>query len=193
MSFIRGMVINTMEYVEPIRSKEQINAIKCYLRNRNLRDYLLFVLGINSGLRISDLLSLTIADVKEIDRIILREKKTGKPKDFPLSDICKKTIREYLATTSDDSVWLFESKRGDRPISRIQAYRIINEAARIIGMKEAIGTHTLRKTFGYWAHKNGADITKIQKLLNHSRPDITLAYIGITKDDLDEIYINLNL
>ncbi|WP_338736672.1 tyrosine-type recombinase/integrase [Sporomusa sphaeroides] len=72
-----------MECVEPIRSKEQINAIKCYLRNHNLRNYLLFVLGINSGLRISDLLSLTIEDVKEVDRIILREKKTGKPKRFP--------------------------------------------------------------------------------------------------------------
>jgi len=182
-----------MEYVEPIRSKEQINAIKCYLKKQNLRDYLLFVLGINSGLRISDLLSLTIDDVKDIDRIILREKKTGKPKDFPLSDICKKAIQEYLTTTNVDSGWLFKSQRRDCPITRIQAYRIINKAARVIGIKEAIGTHTLRKTFGYWAHKNGADITKIQKLLNHSTPDITLAYIGITKDDLDSIYINLNL
>ena len=182
-----------MECVEPIRSKEQINAIKCYLRNHNLRNYLLFVLGINSGLRISDLLSLTIEDVKKVDRIILREKKTGKPKDFPLSDTCKDAIQEYFTNTKIDSNWLFKSQKGDRAITRIQAYRVINKAARMTGITEAIGTHTLRKTFGYWAYKNGADITQIQKLLNHSTPAITLAYIGITKDSLDNIYKNLNL
>jgi Site-specific recombinase XerD len=182
-----------MECVEPIRSKKQINAIKGYLKNKNLRDYLLFVLGINSGLRISDLLTLKIGDVKEIDRITIREKKTGKPKDFPLADTCKKAIQEYLADIEKDSGWLFKSRKGEYPITRIQAYRIINKAARAVGIKDAIGTHTLRKTFGYWAHKNGADITKIQKLLNHSTPEITLAYIGITKDELDNIYIKLNL
>ncbi len=182
-----------MEYVEPIRSKKQISAIKCYLKNYNLRDYVLFILGINSGLRISDLLLLTINDVKNLNRVTLREKKTGKIKDFPLSDTCKKAIQEYLTALHLESGWLFKSKKGDHPITRIQAYRIINKAARAIGIKEAIGTHTLRKTFGYWAHKNGVDITRIQKLLNHSTPNVTLAYIGITKDELDDVYIKLNL
>lgn len=182
-----------MKYVEPIRSKQQIEAIKDYLKQRSLRDYLLFILGINSGLRISDLLSLQINEVKEQNRIIIREKKTGKIKDFPLSDTCKKAINEYLESIDNQNNWLFKSKKGDRPITRVQAYRIINQAARAIGIKEAIGTHTLRKTFGYWAYKSGADVTRIQKLLNHSAPSITLAYIGITKDELDDIYINLNL
>lgn len=182
-----------IEYVEPIRCKNQINKIKVYLKNKNLRDYLLFVLGINSGLRISDLLLLTVADVKDKDRILLREKKTGKSKDFPLSDTCKKAIQEYLETVKINDGCLFRSKKGNWPITRVQAYRIINNAARKIGINDAIGTHTLRKTFGYWAHKKGVDITKIQKLLNHSAPNVTLAYIGITKDELDDIYINLNL
>ena len=182
-----------MEYVEPIRSKMQIDNIKHYLKNKNLRDYLLFVLGINSGLRISDLLLLTVNDVNEKDRIVLREKKTGKSKDFPLSDTCKKAIQEYLKTIKISNGCLFKSKKSDQPISRIQAYRIINKAARKIGINDAIGTHTLRKTFGYWAYKKGVDITKIQKLLNHSAPSVTLAYIGITKDELDDVYINLNL
>ncbi|EIW20297.1 MULTISPECIES: site-specific integrase [Pelosinus] len=182
-----------IEYVEPIRCKTQINQIKFYLKNKNLRDYLLFVLGINSGLRISDLLLLTVADVKGKDRILLREKKTGKSKDFPLSDTCKKAIDEYLNTIQISDGCLFKSKKGNWPITRVQAYRIINSAAREIGINDAIGTHTLRKTFGYWAHKKGVDITKIQKLLNHSAPNVTLAYIGITKDELDDVYINLNL
>ncbi|SHJ22156.1 site-specific integrase [Propionispora hippei] len=182
-----------IEYVEPIRSKRQIEQIKRHFKKNSLRNYLLFVLGINSGLRISDLLLLTIEDVNEKDRIILREKKTGKTKDFPLSDTCKKAIEEYLAEVGPNGQWLFKSKKGNRPITRIQAYRIINHAARTIGLKEAIGTHTLRKTFGYWAYKNGVDITKIQKLLNHSAPSITLSYIGITKEELDTVYITLNL
>ena len=182
-----------MEYVEPIRSKKQINNMKQYLKEHNLRDYLLFVLGINSGLRISDLLLLTIDDVKGKNRIIIREKKTGKTKDFPLSVTCKKAIQEYLSSVQITGKWLFKSKKGDRPISRVQAYRIINKAARAIHIKDAIGTHTLRKTFGYWAYKSGVDIIKIQKLFNHSAPSITLAYIGITKDELDNVYINLNL
>jgi site-specific recombinase XerD len=182
-----------MKYVEPIRSKQQIDAVKSYLKSRNLRDCLLFVLGINSGLRISDLLLLKISDIKTKDRIVIREKKTGKMKDFPISDTCKKTINEYLTNINNESGWLFKSKKGDQPITRVQAYRIMNQAARAVGIKEAIGTHTLRKTFGYWAYKSGADITRIQKLLNHSAPSVTLSYIGITKDELDNIYINLNL
>lgn len=181
-----------MKYVEPIRSKQQIDAVKNYLKSRNLRDCLLFVLGINSGLRISDLLLLKISDVRK-DRIAIREKKTGKMKDFPISDTCKNTINEYLTSINNESEWLFKSKKGDQPITRIQAYRIMNQAARAVGIKEAIGTHTLRKTFGYWAYKSGADVTRIQKLLNHSAPSVTLAYIGITKDELDNIYLNLNL
>ena len=90
---------------------------------------------------------------------------------------------------------LFPSRkgRGHSPLSRVQAYRILKSAARQIGINESVGTHTLRKTFGYHAYRNGADITMIQKLLNHSAPSTTLAYIGITKEDLDAVYIALNL
>lgn len=182
-----------MELVEPIRSKKQIDSMKRYLKSGNIRDFLLFVLGINSGLRISDLLSLQVQDVKGKERISLREQKTGKTKDFPLSDTCQKAIKEYLQVRDMDTGFLFASRKGKGAISRVQAYRILNEAARAIGIKEQIGTHTLRKTFGYWAYQAGVDITRIQKLLNHSAPSVTLAYIGITKEELDDVYINLNL
>jgi len=182
-----------LKCVEPIRNKQQIDKMKDFLTKHNLRDCLLFVLGINSGLRISDLLLLKISDVKDKERISLREKKTGKTKDFPIADTCKKVINEYLSDGDKKDDWLFKSKRGQKPITRIQAYRIINQAARAVGITDAIGTHTLRKTFGYWAYKQGADVTRIQKLLNHSAPSVTLAYIGITKDELDTIYIKLNL
>jgi site-specific recombinase XerD len=182
-----------MEFVEPIRSKKQMEAMKKYLRGQQVRDYLLLVLGINSGLRISDLLKLEVEDVYQKDRICIREQKTGKLKDFPLSDTCKKAIHDYVKTTGRTSGVLFASRKGGKPISRVQAYRILNQAAEHVGITENIGTHTLRKSFGYHAYQAGIDITRIQKLLNHSSPGVTLTYIGITKEELDGIYIRLNL
>lgn len=188
-----------MEFVEPIRNKKRLDNMKRYLKEKNIRDWLLFVLGINSGLRISDLLALKVADVKDKERITVREKKTGKAKDFPLADTCKKAIIEYLKITGLIGGVLFPSRKsvGSKStgaISRQQAYQTINSAARAVGITtDAIGTHTMRKTFGYWAYQAGVDIAKIQKLLNHSAPSVTLAYIGITKQELDDVYINLNL
>ncbi len=187
-----------MQLVQPIRDKKKIEDMKKILKVNNLRDYCLFVLGINSGLRISDLLNLKISDVVEgkkiKDRISLREQKTGKVKDFPIGATSVKALKEYLDTwdyTYED--YLFKSRKGNGAISREQAWRILSSAADSVGINEAIGTHTLRKTFGYWAFKSGVDITRIQKLLNHSSPGITLAYIGITRDELDDVYLNLNL
>ncbi len=187
-----------MQIVQPIRDKKKIEDMKKILKANNSRDYCLFVLGINSGLRISDLLSLKISDVidgKKIkDRISLREKKTGKTKDFPIGATSVKAIKEYLNTQDYiPNDYLFKSRKGNGPISRVQAWRILSEAAETVGIIESIGTHTLRKTFGYWAFNSGVDITIIQKLLNHSSPGITLAYIGITQDELDDVYLNLNL
>ncbi|WP_425058411.1 Tyrosine recombinase XerD [Sporomusa carbonis] len=186
-----------MEYVEPIRDRCKIEAMKRYLKGKNLRDYVLFTLGINSGLRISDLLQLQITDIfdqkgKVKDRLELKEQKTGKTKEFPIAPPARKALEEYISAKQPDH-WLFPSRKSAGPLDRRQAWRILSEAAAAVGIPGRIGTHTLRKTFGYWAFKQGVDITRIQKLLNHSSPGITLAYIGITKDELDAVYINLNL
>ena len=187
-----------MEFVQPIRSLKQIETIKKLLKQQSLRDYCLFVLGINSGLRISDLLKLKISDVSEHgkvkDRIRLRETKTNKFKDFPISDNAKSAIREYLKSRQyNENEPLFISRKNKGFLMRQRAYKILNEAARSIGIKEKIGTHTLRKTFGYHAYNNGYDISLIQKLFNHSSPSITLRYIGITQDEMDNVYMNLDL
>ena len=187
-----------MEFVQPIKDLKQIETIKKLLRQQNLRDYCLFVLGINSGLRISDLLRLRISDVSEKgkpkDRIRLREKKTNKFKDFPISENAKAAIREYLKTrTINENEPLFISRKNKGFLLRQRAYRILNDVARQVGIKDKIGTHTLRKTFGYHAYQNGYDITLIQKLFNHSSPAITLRYIGITQEQMDDVYLSLDL
>ena len=187
-----------MEFVQPIRDLKKIETIKKLLKQQNLRDYCLFVIGINSGLRISDLLKLTVSDVidgnKLKDRIRLREKKTNKFKDFPLSEKSKSALKEYLKTREyNENEPLFISRKNKGFLLRQQAYKIINNVAKEVGIKEKIGTHTLRKTFGYHAYNNGYDITLIQKLFNHSSPSVTLRYIGITQDELDNVYLSLDL
>ncbi len=191
-----------LEFVQPIRDKKKIDTIKKVLLTNSVRDYCLFTLGINSGLRISDLLSLIISDVIDEtgrirERITLREKKTNKTKDFPLSNIAQKAITDYLKTRKyeyNEPLFLSKKKNaGKASLQRDQAYKIINNAARSVGITERIGTHTLRKTFGYHAYKSGVSIEVIQKLFNHSTPSTTLRYIGIAQDDLDNVYLNLNL
>lgn len=188
-----------MEFVQPIRDRIKIENMKKILKKRNLRDYCLVVLGINSGLRVSDLLKLTISDVldeggKVKDRITLREKKTGKTKSFPLSDNAKKAVQEYLMNREYQlQEPLFISRKGSQGIQRAQAWKIINDVARSVGIIENIGTHTLRKTFAYHAYKNGTDIILLQKILNHHSSAITLRYIGITQEEMDDVYLTVNL
>lgn len=144
------------------------------------------------------ILKLLVSDVidgnKLKDRIRLREKKTNKFKDFPLSDNAKSALKEYLKTREYKlNEPLFISRKNKGFLLRQQAYRIINNVANEVGIKEKIGTHTLRKTFGYHAYNNGYDIALIQKLFNHSSPSTTLRYIGITQEEIDDVYLSLDL
>ncbi|SMB95161.1 Phage integrase family protein [Desulfonispora thiosulfatigenes DSM 11270] len=192
-----------MELVQPIREIKKIETIKkILLANETFgsRNHLLFVLGINSGLRISDLLKLKIKDImnkgKVKSYIELRETKTSKIKKFPVNKASEKAITRYITSLDEikPEMYLFKSRKGDnQAISRVQAWEILNAAAKEVGITEPIGTHSLRKTFGYHAYQAGIDITLLQKIYNHSAPSITLRYIGITQDDIDNVYINLNL
>ncbi len=194
-----------MEYVQPIRDLKKIEAMKKILvadPYHGARNHMLFTLGINSGLRISDLLCLKIGDVITVgnkirEAISTREQKTGKAKLFPINKSVQKAIQKYLDSlaTIDPEAPLFPSRKGQgsKSISRYQAWAILNQAARAVGIQEKIGTHTLRKTFGYHAYIQGNDITLLQKVFNHVTPSVTLRYIGITQDEIDQVYINLNL
>lgn len=192
-----------MKAVEAIKDPKMIENLKRYFRHHNLRDYCLFVLGINSGLRVSDLLALTVGDVidgkKPVDRIVLTERKTKKNKQFPLSDNAKESITTYLKTRPNAAPDepLFKSRVRSKTrgyfLSSVQAYRILNDAAKEVGVRGRFGTHSLRKTFGFQMYSRGVDITRIQAMLNHSAPNITLRYIGITQQELDDLYLALNL
>ncbi|MEG6574544.1 site-specific integrase [Caldibacillus debilis] len=187
-----------MEYVDPIKDVEKINQIKKILRESSLRDLLLFTFGINTGIPISDLLSLSVGDVwdgeKAREFLYLKDKKNGTPKAVYLNDRVREVLEEYLNKCRlKPADYLFKSRKNDRPITRQQAYRIINHAARKAGISGRIGTHTLRKTFGYHAYRKGVAISILMALFNHHSPSETLRYIGIDKNDKKPVKLDVNL
>lgn len=183
--------------VEPIKDRKQLRAIEEYLASYSKRNQLIFVFGINTGLRISDILGLDIADVKNKTYMEIREKKTGKYKRFPLNNKLKFLIEEFLkervnSYSLDDGDPLFVGKKHCR-LNRSQVYRFLNEACLELGITANIGTHSMRKSFGYFFYKQNNDIVLLQKIFNHSSPAITLRYIGIDQDDIDMSYYNFEL
>lgn len=180
-----------MGTVEPIREVKDIRKIEKYLAKQSERNFLLFILGINCGLRISDILSLNVEDVKNKNFIQVTEKKTGKFKKFPINAKLKPILANFTQGKHFGEP-LFKSQRGNR-LERTAAYRIINDACKSIGMESLIGTHTLRKTFGYHHYQKFKDIVILQKIFNHSTPEVTLRYIGIEQDEIFESYVNFIL
>ena len=179
-----------MNTVEPIRDKAIIEQFKQELLKSSYRNYMLFVIGINTGLRISDILKLNVSDVQGT-HIRIKEQKTGKDKRFKINDYLRDEVVRYVDSTGITN-YLFPSRKGDKPITRVQAYRILNDVATKLGVDE-IGTHTLRKTFGYWHYQQYKDIAILQEIFNHSAPSITLRYIGITNDIIDNSIDNFHL
>lgn len=173
-----------MKTVQPIRDLEKIAAMKQVLMKQHYRNYFLFVLGINTGLRISDLLTLKVGDVKYTSHIIINEQKTGKLKRFKINSELQHHISDFTIS-KDAAEYLFKSRRGNDRIHRVQAWKILNAAAGEVGLNE-IGTHTLRKTFGYHFYQKYKDVAVLQQIFNHSSPAVTMRYIGINQDIMDE-------
>lgn len=180
-----------MNIVEPIRRKSDLKQIESILKKQNLRDLVLFTVGINCGLRISDILNLNVGDVKDKDYICIVEKKTGKYRRFPINSKLKPMFTNFTYDRKADEP-LFLSVFHNR-MERTQCYRIVREACRRAGLDCKIGTHTLRKTFGYHHYQKFKDIAMLQKIFNHSNPQITLRYIGIDQDMIDYSYKNFIL
>ena len=179
-----------MNIVQPIRNREDIEKMKAVLK-RKKRDLVLFIFGINCGLRISDILKLNVEDVKGKDFIEIRENKTNKNKRFPINSQLKVVLEDFVEDREPNEP-LFITQRGYR-LDRSQAYRIINNAAKSLNIPDKIGTHSLRKTFGYHHYKQFDNIELLQKIFNHSYSAITLRYIGIEQDIIDESYMNFYL
>ena len=179
--------------VEPIRDKNKIKQMFYYLNGKDPKYALLFKFGLNTGLRISDLLSIKVNDVFKSDKeykeyLILNEMKTGKEKKIKLNELLRKLINPYIKSQNLTEVsYLFYSQKGGH-IGRIQAYKVLKEAADTCGV-ENFGTHSLRKPWGYFTYQiSKYNIGLIMDTFNHSSQSITLRYIGVNQDQKDELY-----
>nr|WP_302686484.1 tyrosine-type recombinase/integrase [uncultured Romboutsia sp.] len=186
--------------VDPLKNKKDIQKIKQYLKGKdNKRDYMLFVVGINVGLRVGDLLKLKIKDVIDNngnfkDKIVITEEKTDKTRNLKLNDSVKESIKLYLDSLKsyDMDDYLFKSRKGNKPLRVDSTHKIIKNTLRELNIKGNYGTHTLRKTWSYHIYMSNSSNPRIlailQKALNHSSQAVTLRYIGIEQEEILDLY-----
>ena len=174
---------NCINYYKKLRD----NARTKVKRHQYDRNYMFFLLGINTALRFSDLRTLTVEKVKD-NYIYLREKKTRKEIKITLHSDIYKEVMEYIKRNNlYKTDYLFQSGKGyNQPLTRIMGYNIMQELKKECKIPYNIGTHTLRKTYGYWFYKQTGDIVALQTILNHSNPSITLIYIGMQQKEVEE-------
>lgn len=194
-----------MNKVEPIRDHKMIEAMKEILRSSNLRDYCCFVLGIDCGLRISELLRLNICDISQEngeirDKVYTIQGKalSDKRLEFKINESAKRALSEYLETRKPYE-WtdpLFKSRKRkageSAAITRISLYRSINAAARQAGVVGHVGAESMRKTFAYLTLQNGGDLEYVQNILKHSEKRQTLKYIGLSDAKVDHSHGGYN-
>jgi integrase len=176
---------------EAIKNRKDIKNVEKYLKLHSERNYAIWVLGMNSGLRVSDIVGLNVSDVVDKTHISIIEKKTGKTKSFFMNNKLKCVLREYTKNRSADEP-LFIGKQGKR-LNRSEVYRFIKHACKEVGIKSHVSTHTMRKSFGYHHYQQFKDAVILQKIFNHSSQRITLIYIGIEQDEIDWSYKNFEL
>lgn len=200
---------------EPIKSTEDIERISAYLiENERYRDNMLFIVGINFGLRVSDLIQLRFNQLIDenfsfkttfpvLEKKTKNTRKVQKNRYITINEAVMDAVELYLKHTPrrlDDYMFRSESNRGrnkNKPISRMSVDRMLKEVAQALGIEAKVATHTLRKTFGY--HQmvmSGNDPRKLlllQKIFGHSSSVQTLDYIGITQEEIEDAYLGLNL
>lgn len=194
-----------MSTTQPIRNPEKLQEFKTYYQKEHpqIRNYTLCVLGLNTALRITDILQLRWGDIYDFSKdcffshITVIERKTGKLNVVALNSAAKDALDYYMlsfAARPAAHTYLFLSRKGyNRPIGRCQAFRIIKEAADAVGLDRHVSCHSLRKTFGYYAWQQGTPPALLMNIYNHSSYSITKRYLGIEQDDKDNVFMNISL
>jgi len=179
--------------VEPIRKLKDINAISKITRD-NPRNHLLFIMGINNGLRACDLVRVTVEDVKELkagDTLSIKESKTGKTNILAINKTVFKSLKNYLDMINPNDKYLFQSRKANGHIQSQAVSKLIKKWTMAINLKGNYGAHTLRKTFGYIQRTvYGVGFEILCKRFNHSSPAVTMRYLGIEDKEVHEILMN---
>lgn len=192
-----------MGKTQPIKEPEQIHALKEYFYERGeIRNYALIVIGLNTSLRISDVLVLQWRNVYNFklktyrQHISVLEKKTQKNNIVAINSSIIEALdllRETEETITPET-YLFTSRKGEnKPITRNYAFTLIKNASHSLGFEDNISCHSLRKTFGYQAWKQGVQPALLMSIYNHSSYEITKRYLGIAQDERDQVFMNIVL
>ena len=179
---------------EPIRKQKDIKAISRLLRSKP-RDFLLWALGINNGLRANDLVRLKYSQVEGLKSgavIKIVESKTGKDNVLVINNSVYKALQTYIQEVKPvPGDYLFSSRKGKGHISSQSVGRMVRSWAEAINLKGQYGAHTLRKTFGYHQRVTfGAGFEILCKRYNHSSPVVTMRYLGIEDKEVCELLMN---
>jgi integrase len=185
--------------VEPIRRKKDIAAIKANLAG-NLRDLTLFTVGINVGLRGSDLLSLTwgilLSPEGRIRSVIEpREQKTGNSRRIALGDAARKALQAWHKACGEvaGNDLVFPSRKGGRKMTIQRLHQLVNSWCKEAGLRGHYGSHTLRKTYGYFHYEQGTSLPMLMEMFGHSSEAMTKRYIGIRQEEIDAANLKLDL
>lgn len=191
-----------MGTTQPIREKEELRKFMEYYQNVHpiSRNYALIIFGLHTALRISDILHLRWIDVYDFeqnvyhDHLFIQEKKTKKTTVIALNIHVKNALTQLKNERADATItdYIF-TKNTDytTPLSRSQAFRIVKRAAEESLHEEHISCHSLRKTFGYHAWKQGTPPALLMDIYNHSSYRITKKYLGIEQDERDSVFMHM--
>lgn len=192
-----------MGTTQPIRDRQELQNFSTYYKDEkpNLRNNALVVLGLNTALRISDLLHLRWNDLYDFeklcfrDHLLIKEQKTGKRNRIAINEKAREAMEMYFNERNPAEDEFIFSKRTNpyKPLSRSQAYRIVKDDANHTTSEEAASCHSLRKTFGYFAWQEGVQPALLMDVFNHSSYAITKRYLGIEQDEKDLVYLNINI
>ncbi len=173
--------------VYPIKFVNEQNAMATCLRKQSPRNYAIWVVGTLTGLRVSDIVSLTVKDV-EGPYLRLTEKKTGKHKQIKINAKLRVAINEYIAKLGLKADQPLFASRQNSSLSTRQVQRVIKWAAKVVGVERNVNSHSMRKTFAYNIYvASKYDIALVMKALNHTKQEITMRYLGLDDDRLDDL------
>ena len=182
-----------MNRVIPIDDDTKLSEIKEQLKKKGTMPLLLWTFGVNTSLRIGDILKIQVKDVLG-DKLYLKEQKTGKRQEIALNNGITNILDGYIKNMQSDD-YLFKGRQGgNKPITRQRASQIIKEAVKATGMSpDKISCHTMRKTRAKKIYDKTGDIALVMKMLNHSSQAVSLRYLGIEQNILDEVNLGIVL
>lgn len=186
--------VNVMKCVDPIKNHEDIKRMYAFLKVQSQRDYLLFKFAIHTGIKLNELLNLTVSDVLQDGHKMITHWEVCCSQEIHviLPDELRQELTEYIENEGlSPQDLLFQSKRTKKGLSRQQAYRIVHTAAQDLGIPH-VGLTTLRKTFAYHTYRSGVSASIIQKYLGHQTAQETRKFIGVSKEGAHTM-IALNL